>query len=299
MPIRIEQIELFLALSEMGSFTAVADKLERPQPTVSRQIKLLEDELGLRLLDRKQRQVKLTEFGHSFLDHAKRIQAAHQNAMLFAEGSRSKPSGHLQLETLPGIASTVLSKFETEFSAKYPEISLGINTIRPSEGDKELTADVRIHLSLPKDESLVARPLCQIARNFFASPEFVQQYGPFNHPRDLLGVPCIQLAFAQGQPESWFFVEGDQTFPLEVAGAITVDMGYLAILGGINGLGAIWLGETQVVEEIESGKLVRLFEQDFAPHQTLYIIYRGRQYQPQKERVFIEAIVKHFKVTHP
>ncbi|WP_165569606.1 LysR family transcriptional regulator [Corallincola luteus] len=294
MSFRLEQIQFFLAVAELGSFTAVSDKHHVPQPTVSRQIKQLEDELGLRLFDRKARHIQLTEFGRAFLDHAKRIQSAHKDAAQFAEGSRSRPSGHLEIETLPGIAMMFLGEFEHQFAADYPDISLGINTITLREGDAPLNVDLRLHLSLPKDEQLVARPVCKVARDYYATPAFIEKYGPFNHPRELIGVPCIRILFAPGKPESWFYIEDDKSFPLDVTGSITVDTGNLAVLAALNGRGVIWLAEPQVKAEVTSGKLVKVFQHDFSTIRTIYVIYRGRQYQPPKERVFIDALMSFF-----
>ncbi|TCI02697.1 LysR family transcriptional regulator [Corallincola luteus] len=294
MSLRLEQIKLFLAVVELGSFAAAGDKLNLPQPTVSRHIKQLEDTLGIHLFDRGKRKVTLNEFGHGFLHYANRIYAANNDALMFAEGCSSTPSGNLVIEAVPGICEILLRHFDEKFAQQYPEIKLSFRSLRSSDGDKPLQGDIRIHMQKPKEENLIARTFIDIERDFYATPDFIARYGPFSHPSQLQCVPCIQICADTESPEQWMYLEHNRIQTLDIQPILTVDIGYLAISAAINNRGVIWAPPILIAENLERGELVPLFKQQFTYTHPVYLIYRSNHYQPPKERVFIASLLAQF-----
>ncbi|GAA5218687.1 LysR family transcriptional regulator [Corallincola platygyrae] len=291
MSFRIEQIELFLATVELGSFAAAGDRLNLPHPTVSRHIKQLEETLGQPLFDRSRRKVTLNEFGQEFTLYARKLVEASTSIQQFAEGCRAKPSGNLVIESLPVITQLLITHFEHRFSKDYPDITLTFKTLKGGEVEQPFLGDIRLQASLPENENLIARSFISFERDFFASPNFVEQYGPFLHPSDLEKVPCIQV---EGD-RPWIYRQHGKTQFLDISPVLVLDMGYLALSAALNHRGVVWLSQTVIEKELSSGELIPLFDAKFQHSHPIYLIYKKKDYRPPKERVFIDSLISMFE----
>jgi len=124
----LDQLRAFLAVREAGGFTRAATVLASTQPTLSRQVKALETELGQALFDRLGRHVQLTAFGRSFAERARTL-LADADALLAAG---SDVEGELAGELRLGVAdSVVLSRFPrilARFNRRHPDVLVHIQT---------------------------------------------------------------------------------------------------------------------------------------------------------------------------
>ena len=120
----LRQLEIFAKVAELGSFSRAAEALSLTQPTVSEHIRALEDELGLRLLDRLGRGAAATPAGRLLLSHALRLLALSREARQAMNGFLGKMSGELLIgaSTIPG--EYILPPLIGEFKAKFPDISI-------------------------------------------------------------------------------------------------------------------------------------------------------------------------------
>lgn len=120
MPVRFRQLEYFVAICETGSFTAAAERLHVAQPSLSQQIKALETELDCRLLERSNRGVQPTTAGRVFLREARSTLSARDGAVTAVRKfSRSSPT-ELQILTLRSIASGILTRTLSPWTARHP-----------------------------------------------------------------------------------------------------------------------------------------------------------------------------------
>ena len=123
----LRQIEIFLAVTEAGSFSGAAARLGMAQPGVSQAIRDLEDLLGLRLFDRTTRRVMLTEAGSAFRDDASKSLAALDQAVSGARDRTALRQGTVRLAAPPFLAATVLPRILAGFAARFPGLTLTLS----------------------------------------------------------------------------------------------------------------------------------------------------------------------------
>lgn len=162
--LNFRQLTTFVTVAELGSFTKAAKKLYMTQPAVSWQIKSLENELGLTLLERRDRQVTLTEAGRIFYTDAKRLTNLYEKLMYTIEEYKGLGTGTLKIgaSTIPG--EYLLPHYIGRFKGLFPDINITLSIGDTKDIIEKLLMD-GIHLGVigarPAEDKLVFRPLME------------------------------------------------------------------------------------------------------------------------------------------
>lgn len=122
----INQLAYLVAIAEEASFSRAAERLGVAQPSISQQVKKLEDELGTPLLDRLPRRVVPTAAGERLLEHARRILAELSDARRRLTDSAETVSGSLTIGAIPTIAPYLLPDLLKRFSSQYPDVQVDV-----------------------------------------------------------------------------------------------------------------------------------------------------------------------------
>ncbi len=143
----LRQLEIFVKVAELGSFSKAADALFLTQPTVSEHIRTLEDELGVRLLDRLGRGAAVTKGGALLLSYAQRLLALSREARQAMESFQGRMSGDLLVgaSTIPG--EYILPALIGRFKEKFPDIAITL-LIGDSEAVTEWVAEGRAEVGV-------------------------------------------------------------------------------------------------------------------------------------------------------
>ncbi len=201
----LNSLALFAKVVEAATFSEAARRLKMPISTVSRRIAELEDQLGVRLLDRSTRSLRLTELGAEVLEHAVRSAELSEAVESVVSNRLSDVSGTLKLSAMPSISDTLLTPLVTAFQAAYPNVRVQILV---TERLVDLIAegvDLAFRLGALKDSCLVARRILTYRHRLVASPSYLKTRQPPERPQDLLGHRL--LTFSHWKPEnSWTFV---------------------------------------------------------------------------------------------
>jgi DNA-binding transcriptional LysR family regulator len=203
----LNSLAVFAKVVKAGSFSEAARQLRMPISTVSRRIAELEDQLGVRLLERSTRNLRLTELGAEVLEHAIRSAELSEAVESIVSNRLSDVSGTLRLSAMPSISDTLLTPLVTAFQASYPNVRIQILV---TERLVDLIADgvdLAFRLGALKDSSLVARKILTYRHRLVASPSYLKtRKGPTN-PVDLQDHRL--LTFSHWKPEnSWTFIHG-------------------------------------------------------------------------------------------
>ena len=178
---------IFAKVVEAKSFSEASRRLKMPISTVSRRIAELEDHLGVRLLERSTRGLRLTEIGTEILEHAQRsaeISEAIDNAVSY---QLSKVSGKLRLSAPPSISDSLLAPLVGAFQAAYPEVRVDIFVTDRFVDFIDEGIDLAFRLGTLKDSSLVAQKILTYRHRLVASPAYLERFKPLETPQDLLG----------------------------------------------------------------------------------------------------------------
>ncbi len=143
----LNQVEAFIAVAQMKSFTQATYVLHLSQPAISRRISLLEQELGVSLFERVHEGVVLTEAGHTFLPHAQTILASVQDSIEAIRDMQMKAQGTVTLAMIGTLASTDFTTRLQHFRQKYPAVQLQLRTARSNEVS-DFVRSGAVHLGL-------------------------------------------------------------------------------------------------------------------------------------------------------
>ncbi|MCX8960541.1 LysR family transcriptional regulator [Erwinia psidii] len=188
---QLQDMALFALVVECGSFTAAARRAGLPKSSVSQRISLLEQTLGIRLLNRTTRQLNLTFAGERYLVHCQELLQASERAGMAIERLRDNPSGRLRITSPAGIAATLLAKLNTAFLQAYPDVTLEVSV---SDGICDLVKegfDIAMRTGEPQDSSLTGRRIGCCEQLLVASKDYLAQHQEIVHPQQLSAHRCI------------------------------------------------------------------------------------------------------------
>jgi LysR family transcriptional regulator for bpeEF and oprC len=301
---RFDAMQIFLKVADTGSFTAAATALDLPKASVSQQVARLEARLGVRLLQRSTRRVRLTDDGAAYYA---RISALLEDLGTLESGlsaaSRS-PAGRLRVDAPSVFVTHALVPALADFRARYPDIRLEIGS-----GDRvtDLVAegvDCVIRGGTVFDDSLVGRPLKRLEPVTLASPAYLLEHGTPKHPdelRDHVLVGYFSTVDGALTPFEFERVAGrkrgarreriviDGPFPI----AFNDTNAFLA--AGAAGLGIFQVPAGPWAHAlIDEGRAVRILADWSGEGLVHTILYPSRRQLPARVQVFVDWVLERF-----
>ena len=284
----MDEREVFLAVVEAQGFSAAAKRLNSTPAAVSRRIKALEQRLGVRLLQRTTRKVRLTQQGEVYYREVSRILGQLNNVEQELSESINHPKGDLRIVAPMSFGQHRLAPMVNEFASKYPGLRISL-MLEDRETDIVTEGyDLAIRIAYPNDSSLVGRAIAPIPRYICASPEYLQKRGIPNTPADLTNHECLHYNLIS-EREEWSFPGSEN---LIVKGKFCSNNGEVLLQAAIDGLGIVFLPQFIVDPALADGKLTRILEGLEQPPLTLYALYPSRKHVPAKTRLFIDFIIE-------
>jgi DNA-binding transcriptional LysR family regulator len=269
-----------LAIARRGSFRAAALELGLSTTTLSNVIGKLERQLGVRLFNRTTRSVSLTDAGRNFVEHVgPAVQTLH-DAMGAARSQQETPSGTLRINAFATGAREVLAPLLLNFLRRYPQVHIDLVT----EGRiLDIVAEgfdlgLRSADLVPSD--MIAVPIGP-PRSFavVASPGYFKANGKPLVPPDLLRHSCLRIRLPNGALHRWQFEKDGQPVQIDVQGPITLDEASLARITVLDNVGIGYFMESDIHEDIEAGRLIRVLE-DWTPLLTPLCLYYPSRRNP-------------------
>jgi DNA-binding transcriptional LysR family regulator len=291
------RIQTFLRVVESGSFSAAA-RHESSVSSVTRQIRSLEDELGVRLLNRTTRSLSLTEPGRVFYERAQIIARDLKNAKLAAKSFQEAVKGRLRVALRSSMASTLIVPALPNLFSQYPNLSIDIS-LRDDRCDLVANnIDVAIWVGAIPDADIIAKRLTPSERIVCGSAKYLEKRGIPEIPSDLLQHDCIVYTIPS-YGSSWTFSKSGHDEHVEVQGCVRSDNGVVLLSAAQADLGLIVVHEWMVRRLIEQGSLVRVLS-DYSVRPTaggaeLYAVYPSSRGMSLNVRVFVDFLSKLFQ----
>jgi DNA-binding transcriptional LysR family regulator len=199
---------IFATVAKAKSFSEAARRLKMPLASVSRRVADLEGQLGVRLLERSTRNLRLTEVGAEVLQHARHSAELCEAVDNIVSNSVAEVSGTLRLCTPPSISDSLIVPVVSAFQASYPRVRVQVRITERIVHHIAEDVDIAFMVGTLTDPSLVARTLLTYRHQVVASPTYLANCTPPKVPRDLLGHRI--LAFSFWEPNySWGFIHAD------------------------------------------------------------------------------------------
>lgn len=181
----LNDILVFARVADLGSFTAAARRLELPKSTVSARVARLEERLGMRLIERTTRKLRLTDVGARYHEHARRAILTLEEAAATVASSRSRPVGALRVSTSVVMGQTLLSGVVAEFVGRHPDVQVFIDLTNRRVDLIEEGFDLALRAGSLPDSALVARRIGHAGARLYAAPGYLRRLGSPMRPADL------------------------------------------------------------------------------------------------------------------
>jgi len=289
----LNALVLVAKVVEANSFSEAARRLHMPVSTVSRRIAELEDKLGVRLLERSTRSLRLTDTGADILKQAQRCAELNDAVESIVSNTLSEVSGMLRLSAPPNISDTLLVPLVRAFQASYPKVRIHIFVTQRMVDPITDGVDLTLRVGELEDSTLVARRLLRYRHLLVASPTYLDRARWPEHPRDLLDHRLV--AFSLGTPErQWKFARrcDGEIFALSFAPHLAMNdyAGVAAALltaGGIGDLPPIVRADL-----LRDGKLVEVMPAWRFRAQDLSLVHLSNRQVPRPVRLFKDFAVR-------
>jgi DNA-binding transcriptional LysR family regulator len=171
----LNSLLLFAKVVEANSFSEAARRLKMPISTVSRRIAELEDQLGVRLLERSTRKLRLTDVGSEVLEHAQRTSELSEAVGNIASHHQAKLSGVLRLSAPPSISDSLLVPLIGGFQKTHPDVRVQILITERMVDHIAEGIDLVFRLGALKDSTLIARRILTFRHRLLASPAYLKR----------------------------------------------------------------------------------------------------------------------------
>jgi len=290
----INRLAYFNCVVETGSISQ-ASKLFDVQPSsISRQLMALEQELGVRLLNRTTRNIGLTEAGRKYFEYSQRIVAQLDEAKRAVNDLQTSPKGKLKISMTVGFGESVIVPLIPKFTQQYPDIELDLELTERVVDLVEENIDIAIRSGRLPDSTMISKHLAYNNFLLCASPTYLAQHGEPDSPYDLNNFDCIRYSYS-GWKE-WFLM-AEQAIKLTINEDIAVNSvnGQKQLILNHAGLALIPLWA--VKDELKDGSLINVLSQyTFSPYEVIsstYAIFLKREMLSPKTRVFLDFIVKY------
>lgn len=248
----------FAKVVEHGGFAAAGRVLGMPRSKLSRRVVLLEERLGVRLIQRSTRRFSVTEIGQEYYRHCRAVLVEAEAAQEVVERTRSRPQGLVRLSCPPGLLHVPVGEMLARFMAQNPLVQVQLDSTNRRVDVVAEGLDVALRVRFPplEESDLVMRVLADSPQRLVASPDLLQgQPGPLV-PADLHGLPSLDSGSPQDEHDWRLEGPGGATATVRhQPRLVTGDMIALR-LAALQGLGVAQLPCLAVRRDLAEGRLV-------------------------------------------
>lgn len=287
------ELSAFVAVAEQASFTKAAELLGLSTATLSQTVRTLEEQLGVRLLNRTTRSVAPTDAGERLLTQLRPLLDGFDAAVESVNSFRERPAGHLRLTMPPPVARFVLAPVLARFLKQYPDIVIE-TTVESTLTDivaGRYDAGIRRGNLVARD-MIAVRVTNDMHYLVVASPEYLALHGRPRTPADLQAHNCIRYRLPGGGFIPWVFVVDGKTVEFDINGSVVViNDPELVISAALEGIGIAYLYEEYVASLVADGRLVSLLDKSALPiTDGFFLFYPSRRQNPAALRALIEFL---------
>lgn len=301
---KLSYMQGFVAVVEANSFSAAARHTGTSKAQLSKQVSKLEQLLGLRLLQRSTRQLRVTESGQRYYQRCRQWLDEINDAEAELQLSQSQLQGRLHISAPVSFAQTHLLSMIGDFCQQYPQLSIQLSLSDRHSDLIEEGIDIAIRIGQLRDSSLIARPIGRARMILCAAPHYLLTQAAPQQPEQLHLHRCIidsnylglydSDASRESRPGTrWIFSQAGKTLRVAIANGIRVNNAHAALELAIQGCGIAYLPSFVVRQAIEQQQLTILLPDYSSPTLGIYAVYPQRQHLPARQRIFLDAVIQH------
>jgi DNA-binding transcriptional LysR family regulator len=284
----MEDMRLFAQVAEAKSFTSAARSLGMPKQTLSRRVADLERALGVQLLHRTTRRLRLSEIGAAYAERCAEIVRLADEANRSVTDAQQVPRGTLRVTADPVFGEAFLPALIVDFARRWPEVHIEVVLTRRKVDLIEEGFDVAFRVGRVDDSSLIARRLGPARVRYCASPAYVARAGKPSSPADLGRLQCI-LVLGSDTTVRWPFVGGKDPL-VAVTGRLRFNSFAMAHAAAVAGLGIAIFPEFACAADVRRGRLVPVLEAWSGEVGGVWLLHATRQSLTARVKAFVDLV---------
>jgi len=284
-------MNVFVAVAEEQGFAAASRRLNLSPPAVTRAVSALEEKLGVKLLNRTTRYVRVTDAGQRYLEDARKILHDLELANESAIGLNSEPKGHLSVTAPVLFGQKYLMPSIAEYLNNYPETDVNAVFLDRVVNLMEEGFDLGVRIGHLPDSSMRAKRVGTVRMHWLASAQYLEKAGIPQSPEDLKRHSII-MTNSSSMVQDWKFSQKGSSQTLRLRPRLTVSTNQSAINAAKMHLGIIHTLSYQVEDELNSGELKTVLEQYEPAAMPVHIVHREERNSSSKVRSFIDILAK-------
>ena len=280
----LNEMAIFVKVVEAKSFTGAANLLDLPKSTVSRKITQLEERLGVRLIQRTTRTLRLTDTGNTYYDRCSEIMGQIEDANITVTQMQEKPTGTLRITAPVLFGEYILSDLVTNFMEEHPQLDIELVLSDTCIDLIQDGIDLAFRVGDLADSTLIARRLGQVQAILCATPEYLEKFGEPMHPSDLKDHRCI----AMPSFTSWSFFGPEGEIEINIRPNLVINDFNAIQKSVLNGSGISAIPTILCVDKIQEGKLVPILCPWRCKKADIHAVYPSNRHLATKVRAFVD-----------
>ncbi|MDN3377784.1 MULTISPECIES: LysR family transcriptional regulator [unclassified Pseudoalteromonas] len=282
---------MLLEVVERGSFAKAAETRNIDRSVISKQISRLEDDLGVRLLNRTTRSFSLTAAGAEMVKKAADLRELLGETIRLAENYHQEPRGVLKITSSTIIGRRYLQPVINDFQKRFPQVEV---ELRLDDKLVDLVSegfDLAFRVGEPKDSSLIARKIARNRLLLLAAPEFINTYGMPKTIEDLADLPAASYYSSSLRVDGIRYIDHKgETQEQKIKSVFRANDAEVLVEKTLSGTAYVLAPAFIIGDEIKSGRLVPLLtDVNLAHYSAMYAVYPHRDL-PVRTRLFFDAI---------
>lgn len=286
---RLRAMRAFVAAADTGSFSEAAALMQTKQSTISKWIARLEEDAGVRLIQRTTRAQHLTDAGELFYASAREILRIHEDTQARLQAASSGPRGVVRVSAPAVFGASFVVPLMDPFLRAFPQVEVSLSLSDDYVDMVGQGVDVAVRLGRPADSSLRAITLGRSPRVLVASAAYLDTRGPLRTPADLRGHDCL-VHSGRHTPTTWSFQGAGRTWTHQASGRIGCNHSGALTRLAAQGHGVALVAQLMVRAQLESGQLVRVLEDFDASDATLQLLHVHSPYPKPQVRAMLDHL---------
>jgi DNA-binding transcriptional LysR family regulator len=254
----LNDLRVFERVAALNSFSTAARKLALPRSTVSRNIRRLEAELGVKLLQRSTRAIALTAAGEALRERCLYILDRIDEASRYVGSLGASVGGTLRVSLEVGIDVKIFIDLLAAFLFRYPEVDLSLDMNSRTSDLIGERIDVALRLGPLPDSTFIATRIGSLDRLLCASPGYISMHGAPSRVEELAGHDLIEMTSPEGRPTTWLFRRNEEEKSIEAQARVYANEMTTVCELAVKGVGIAILCGHLCIPEIKAGHLVQL-----------------------------------------
>lgn len=280
---RLDELALLIAILDEGTMAAAARHTGRSPAAVTYILNEMEKRLGVRLIERTTRSLTATEAGRRFADNGRRLLVDYNESLHEVMSDAVRPTGLLRISAPMMFGRRHIAPIVTRYLAMYPLVDIELELSNKQIDMVDSKIDIALRIGALDDSSLTARRVGEVRRIVVASPDYLKHYGLPTSPASLSEHALIMLSI-NGDVQAWNLKETKAN----MHSRFIVNQAETMIDAAIAGIGLARPLSYQVIDEIKTGKLVRVLQEFESNSHPVNLVYTSRKHMPKRTRAFLD-----------